>query len=92
MTINEYQKLVAKKTAKDFTQSDLEAFALHGIVGKIGELHAIYQEAYKGHIFDKLHMRKVCGELCELIAGFCTANGWMLEDIMQLGLENHKKK
>lgn len=92
MSPNEYQKLVAKSLNKDFSKSDMEAHSLHGLAGKIGEIHTVYQHAYQGHDFNKVCLKRLCGELLLLITEYCIASNWMLEDVMRVGFDAAKKQ
>ncbi len=90
MTGNKYQEL-AKRTMS-VEAGKAERHALHGMVGEIGELHSIYQKAYQGHNFDEEHAKKELGDLMWFIAEYCTANGWKLEDIMQMNIDKLKAR
>lgn len=87
MTVNEYQKLAARTINESLTRGEQEVHALHGMVSEIGELHGIYQKAYQGHELDGRHLAKEVGDLLWFIAEYCTANGWNLDDIMQLNID-----
>jgi|GEM_PF-1339240 len=88
MTGNEYQELASRTMDfKNMDSSDQEYHALFGMSSEIGELHGIYQKYYQGHKDDEEHKKKEVGDLLWFIAEYCTANGWMLEDIMQLNID-----
>lgn len=90
---NEYQELAAR--TMDFERmdsSDQEYHALFGMASEIGELHGIYQKYYQGHEDSKEHKMKELGDLLWFIAEYCTANGWMLEDIMYMNIEKLKAR
>ena len=87
MLLNEYQKLAARTISKDLTPTGQERHALHGMVGEIGELHSIYQKIYQGHKPSEEHKKKELGDLMWFIAEYCTANGWLLEEICQLNID-----
>ena len=87
MTGNRYQKLAARTIGSDLGPVSQEMHALHGMVGEIGEIHSIYQKLYQGHEFDLEHIKKELGDLLWFIAEYCTARGWLLEDVMQLNIE-----
>ena len=86
MTGSAYQKLAARTMRKEFSDSMSEHHALHGMVSEIGELHGIYQTAYQGHKLDEEHAKKEVGDLLWFIAEYCTANGWNLDDIMEMNI------
>jgi NTP pyrophosphatase (non-canonical NTP hydrolase) len=95
MKANDYQKLAARTIDKKLCVIDMEAHALHGIVSEAGELHGIYQKAYQGHgtrIETEEHRKKECGDLLWFIAEYCTANGWELEEIMQMNIDKLKAR
>ena len=93
MTGNEYQKLASRTMGKDWTHSQYEHHALHGMVGEIGELHSIYQKMYQGHIeVGYEHYQKELGDLLWFIAEYCTAMNWDLEDIMQMNIDKLKAR
>ena len=92
MTGNEYQKLAARTINKDLDIDYLECHALHGMVGEIGEIHSMYQKIYQGHDLDEEHLKKELGDLLWFVAEYCTAWGWMLEDIMQMNIDKLKDR
>lgn len=87
MTGNEYQFLAARTINYDLTDKEKEMHALHGMASEIGELHDLYQKEYQGHEMDPRHAQKELGDLLWFIAEYCTANGWSLEDVMELNIE-----
>lgn len=87
LTANEYQKLAARTISKGIGKASMEAHALHGIVGEVGELHSLYQKLYQGHNWDENHAKKELGDLLWFIAEYCTGNGWTLEEVMLLNIE-----
>lgn len=66
--------------------------ALHGMVGEIGEIHSIYQKLYQGHDVDENHAKNEVGDLLWFIAEYCTAQGWNLDDIMQINIDKLQKR
>ena len=77
MTLNEYQTLAARTIATD-DKVDMERHALHGMVAEAGEILESINEGDEDHIIKEL------GDLFWMIAEFCTANSWFLEDIYDL--------
>lgn len=92
MLANEYQKLASRTIDESMEKVQIEHHALHGMVGEIGELHSLYQKIYQGHGFDEEHAKKELGDLLWFVAEYCTANGWDLEDVMQLNIEKLKAR
>ena len=95
MTGNEFQLLAARTIDKKLCVIDTEAHALHGMVSEVGELHGIYQKAYQGHgtrIETEEHRKKELGDLLWFVAEYCTANGWELEEIMQMNIDKLKAR
>ena len=92
MTGNEYQKLASRTMDPKMSKKDQEYHALHGMPGEIGELHSIYQKVYQGHEAVEAHKKKEVGDLLWFIAEYCTANGWELEEIMQLNIDKLKAR
>lgn len=92
MKVNEYQKLAARTINKDLNNNELEKYSLFGMVGKIGEIHSMYQKLYQGHRLNDNLLRKEIGDLLWLISEFCTACEWELEDIMQLNIDKLKSR
>lgn len=92
MTGNEYQKLASRTMNNSLSCVQQEHHALHGIVGEIGEIHSLYQKIYQGHKLDDLHLKKEVGDLLWFIAEYCTANGWNLEDVMQMNIDKLKER
>ena len=77
MTLNEYQTAAARTIATD-DKVDMERHALHGMVAEAGEILEAINEGGEDHIIKEL------GDLFWMIAEFCTANSWFLEDIYDL--------
>lgn len=61
--------------------------ALHGLSAEVGELHGLYQKILQGHEFTWEHAKKEVGDILWMIAEYCTANGWGLDEIMQLNID-----
>lgn len=87
MTGNEYQKLAARTINKELFCEEMNDHALHGMVGEIGEIHSIYQKHFQGHMISEEHLKKEVGDLMWFVAEYCTANNWLLEDIMQMNID-----
>ena len=92
MTGSEYQLQAARTINLNLPVSSIEAHALHGMVGEIGEIHGIYQKIYQGHPFDEEHMKKEVGDLLWFIAEYCTVMNWCLSDIMQMNIDKLKAR
>lgn len=86
MTGNDYQMLAAR-TIGCIKKEHKIAHALHGMSAEVGELHGLYQKKYQGHGFDEEHAKKEVGDILWMIAEYCTANDWKLEDIMEMNIE-----
>lgn len=92
MKANEYQRLAGRTINFNLTAEGQMNHALHGMVGEIGELHSLYQKVYQGHKFDAVHAKKEVGDLLWFIAEYCTAQGWKLEEIMQMNIDKLKAR
>lgn len=92
MTGKEYQKLAARTINRDLNEIEVAYHGLHGMVGEIGEIHSLYQKTYQGHELDEGHLKKEVGDLLWFIAEYCTANGWDLDDVMQLNIDKLKAR
>lgn len=92
MTLNDYQKLAARTINKSLTPKEQGKHALHGMVGEIGELHSIYQKKYQGHEFDEEHAKKEVGDLMWMVAEYCTAHGWDLDEIAEMNIDKLKAR
>lgn len=86
MTMNEYQAAAARTINKSLNGMQTEAHALHGLAAEVGEIHGIYQKFYQGHGIDEDHLKKEFGDCLWMIAEFCTAQGWKLDDIAALNI------
>lgn len=89
---NEYQRLAGRTINTSLTRWEQILHALHGMVGEVGELHSLYQKIYQGHDFDVVHAKKEVGDLLWFIAEYCTAQGWELEEIMQMNIDKLKAR
>lgn len=87
-----YQTLACRTINNELNATQLEHHALHGMSGEVGELHSLYQKIYQGHKFDEEHAKKELGDLLWFVAEYCTANGWMLEEIMQMNIDKLKAR
>lgn len=92
MTGNEYQKLAARTINKSLAFDEQKFHALHGMVGEIGEIHSIYQKMHQGHTFEVDHVKREFGDLLWFIAEYCTAKGWLLDDIMRMNIDKLKER
>ena len=87
MTINEYQELAARTIDKELKRDELRKHALHGMVSEIGELHGIYQKVYQKHPLYEEHLKKELGDLLWFIAEYCTAMGWVMDEVAKMNIE-----
>ena len=87
MTGNEYQKLAARTINPRLTREGQQSHALLGIGAEAGEILGLWQKLYQGHARDYTHEKKELGDILWMIAEYCTANGWDLEEIMSLNIE-----
>lgn len=87
-----YQQLAARTINKDLSDFEKIDHALKGMIGEIGEINSIYQKVYQGHQLDKEHLKKELGDLLWFIAEYCTANGWKMEDIMDMNIQKLKER
>jgi NTP pyrophosphatase (non-canonical NTP hydrolase) len=92
MTLNEYQDLAARTINKDLPAAATLAHSLHEIAAECGEIHSHFQKLYQGHGIDDNALMLEVGDLLWGIAEFCTASGWMLEDVAQANVEKLKKR
>lgn len=93
MKANEYQNLAARTMDFKYMDScDQELHALYGMASEIGELHGIYQKHFQGHKDNEEHRKKELGDLLWFVAEYCTAQGWMLEDIMEMNIDKLKAR
>ena len=92
MTGSEYQLQAARTINYNLTPQAIEAHALHGMSGEIGEIHGIYQKIYQGHKYDEEHLKKEVGDLLWFIAEYCTALGWTLSDVAQMNIDKLKAR
>lgn len=48
MEMNSYQREAARTINKGLSRSEVEAHALYGLAGELGELQSLYQKTYQG--------------------------------------------
>ena len=87
MDANTYQKLAARTINTELTRAQLEKHALFGMCSELGEIHGLFQKIYQNHDMDSDHLKKECSDLCWFLAEFCTSQGWLLGDVMQLNID-----
>ena len=92
MTVNEYQKLAARTINQNLKEGEQSLHALFGMASEVGELQGIFQKYYQGHPMDQEHMKKELGDILWMIAEFCTAYGWDLEEIAQMNIDKLKAR
>lgn len=92
MRINEYQTLAARTINKNLTDVEMILHALHGLSAEVGELHGIYQKSYQGHEVNPDDVKKEVGDIMWMVAEFCTAKGWELEDICQMNIDKLRRR
>ena len=87
MHLNRYQALAARTINPRNDKIETMMHALHGMVAEVGELHGIYQKHLQGHDVDFEHMKKEVGDCLWMLAEFCTAFDWTLEEIAQMNID-----
>lgn len=92
MTPTQYQERAARTINKKNNILEQRQHALFGMASEVGEIHGIFQKQYQGHNIDYVELKKELGDLLWFIAEFCTANGWYMEDIMQMNLDKLEAK
>lgn len=92
MRIDEYQTLAARTINENLTDVEMILHALHGLSAEVGELHGIYQKSYQGHEVNEADLKKEVGDIAWMLAEFCTAKGWELEDICQMNIDKLRKR
>lgn len=87
MRMNEYQVKAARTINKKNSVQEIAWHALHGMSAEVGEIHGIYQKRYQGHTVDESELMKEAGDVLWMLAEYCTAMGWELEDVAALNIE-----
>ncbi len=87
MTLNDYQQLARRTMNLQLNVGSTVRHALHGMASEVGEIHGIYQKYYQGHGFQPEHLMKELGDLLWMIAEFCTAYGWAMDDVAQMNID-----
>lgn len=87
MTMREYQKLAARTMREDLTKEDTISHALCGMMSELGELAALHQKEYQGHVFDREHAMIELGDICWFISEYASAMGWSLGDVTMLNID-----
>ena len=92
MTANEYQRLAARTINRDLETEELLLHSMFGMASEAGEIHGLYQKLFQGHKIIEEQVIKEVGDLLWMIAEFCTANAWFLEDVMQINIDKLKAR
>lgn len=92
MDASVYQALAARTINKNLSRAEMKLHALHGMSAEVGELHGIFQKCYQGHRVQTEHLKKEAGDICWMLAEFCTVMGWDLSEIMELNIEKLKAR
>ena len=87
MTLNEYQRLAARTINPELTKVEQVQHSLHGLSAEVGELNGLYQKFYQGHAVDPKHAKKEAGDIAWMLAEYCTANGWSLDEVFKLNID-----
>lgn len=86
MTLTEYQELATRTINTELTRVEQVQHSLHGLSAEVGELNGLYQKFYQGHAVDPEHAKKEAGDIAWMLAEYCTANGWSLDEIFRLNI------
>ena len=92
MTGNEYQRLAARTMNPELLPAQEKLHALYGMAGEVGEIHSLHQKIFQGHAVKAIHAMKEVGDLMWFVAEYCTANGWALDDVMQMNIDKLKAR
>ena len=92
MHLNMYQALAARTINPALDKTESQLHALHGLAAEVGEIHGIIQKCYQGHKFSEDHLKKELGDVLWMIAEYCTASGWNLEDIAKMNIDKLKAR
>lgn len=92
MHMNHYQALAARTMNPALDKTESQLHALHGLAAEVGEIHGIIQKCYQGHQASEEHMKKEFGDCLWMIAEYCTASGWTLDEIAHLNIEKLKAR
>jgi NTP pyrophosphatase (non-canonical NTP hydrolase) len=92
MQMNEYQRLAARTINPNLHSIQQMDHALHGMTSEVGEIHDLFQKEYQGHEIDPRHLKKELGDLLWMVAEFCTAMNWTLEDVAQANIVKLKER
>lgn len=92
MTLNNYQRMAARTINPKLHPEQQLYHALHGMASEVGEIHGLFQKDFQGHPIDPLHVKKELGDLLWMVAEFCTAMDWTLEEVAQANIDKLRKR
>ena len=92
MTGNEYQELASRTINRNLEPNELNSHAVLGMVSEVGEICGLYQKEFQGHQYNETELKKEVGDLLWFVAEFCTANGWDVEEIMDMNITKLKRR
>lgn len=93
MNFDEYQK-AAERTMrlKTLPRNELVLHSLVGMCSEAGEVAGIYQKSLQGHPIDLEHLKKEVGDVLWMIAEFCTAHGWSMDEVAEINIAKLRER
>lgn len=92
MNFSEYQDLARRTQNNELNTHCKEKHALHGMASEIGEIHAIYQKVYQGHIMSIDKLIDEAGDLLWFLAEYADSLGVTLDEIAERNIAKLRKR
>lgn len=92
MSLKEYQALARRTQNNELAIEEKERHALFGMASEVGEIHAIYQKVYQGHVMDYMQVVDEMGDLMWFMAELADAIGVSLDDVADHNIGKLKKR
>lgn len=86
MTFDEYQAAARRTQNPRLSMQERKAHALHGLASEVGEIHALYQKVYQGHMLSSDALIKELGDELWFIAELCDVYELSLDDVAQVNI------
>ena len=92
MNFAEYQELARRTQNNELSTHRKEMHALHGMASEVGEIHALYQKVYQGHVMSVDKLVDEAGDLLWFLSEYADSLGVTLDDIAQQNIEKLRKR
>ena len=89
---NEYQELARRTQNPNLTVDERRQHALYGLASEVGEIHAIFQKRYQGHVISRERVLDELGDLLWFVAELCDVENAFMSDVARANIEKLRQR